>query len=92
MRPRKRERQKGLNRRAIARQAGRYSISAAVRETAARERARARRSLLSHRPPLAVVAIKENHQLPEPIIEAMAKEEEVKHAIAKKEAAIARQL
>jgi vacuolar-type H+-ATPase subunit I/STV1 len=38
-----------------------------------------------------IVAIKENHQLPETITEAIAKEEEVKHAIAKKEAAIARQ-
>jgi hypothetical protein len=38
-----------------------------------------------------IVAIKENHQLPEPIIEAMAKEEEVRHAIAKREAETARQ-
>lgn len=38
-----------------------------------------------------IVAIKENHQLPEPITEAMAKEEEVKHAIAKREAETARQ-
>jgi hypothetical protein len=38
-----------------------------------------------------IVAIKENHQLPEPIIEAMAKEEEVRHAIAKREAEIERQ-
>jgi hypothetical protein len=38
-----------------------------------------------------VVAIKESHQLPEAITEALAKEEEVRHAIAKKEAAIARQ-
>jgi hypothetical protein len=37
-----------------------------------------------------IVAIKENHQLPEPIIEAMAKEEEVRHAIAKREAETAR--
>jgi hypothetical protein len=33
-----------------------------------------------------VVAIKENHELPDPIIEVLAKEEEVRHAIAKKEA------
>jgi hypothetical protein len=38
-----------------------------------------------------IVAIKENHQLPEPSIEAMAKEEEVRHAIAKREAETARQ-
>jgi len=38
-----------------------------------------------------IVAIKESHQLPEAITEALAKEEEVRHAIAKKEAAIARQ-
>jgi hypothetical protein len=38
-----------------------------------------------------IVAIKENHQLPEPIIAAMAKEEEVRHAIAKREAETARQ-
>jgi hypothetical protein len=38
-----------------------------------------------------VVAIKESHQLPEAITEILAKEEEVKHAIAKKEATIARQ-
>lgn len=38
-----------------------------------------------------IVAIKENHQLPEPITEAMAKEEEVRHAIAKREAEIERQ-
>jgi hypothetical protein len=38
-----------------------------------------------------IVAIKENHQLPEPMIEAIAKEEEVKKAIAKKEAETARQ-
>lgn len=38
-----------------------------------------------------IVAIKESHQLPEAITDALAKEEEVKHAIAKKEAAIARQ-
>jgi len=38
-----------------------------------------------------IVAVKENHQLPEPIIEAMAKEEEVRHAIAKREAETERQ-
>ncbi len=38
-----------------------------------------------------IVAIKESHQLPETITDALAKEEEVRHAIAKKEAAIARQ-
>jgi hypothetical protein len=38
-----------------------------------------------------IVAIKESHQLPEAITEAQAKQEEVRHAIAKKEAAIARQ-
>jgi hypothetical protein len=38
-----------------------------------------------------IVAIKESHQLPEAITEAQAKQEEVRYAIAKKEAAIARQ-
>lgn len=38
-----------------------------------------------------VVAIKESHQLPEPVIESLAREEEVKHSIAKREAEIARQ-
>lgn len=38
-----------------------------------------------------VVAIKESHQLPEPVTTALAREEEVKHSIAKKEAEIARQ-
>jgi hypothetical protein len=38
-----------------------------------------------------IQAIKENYQLPEPIITALEKEEEVKHAIAKREAELARQ-
>lgn len=38
-----------------------------------------------------IVAIKESHQLPEPVIESLAREEEVKHAVAKKEAETARQ-
>lgn len=38
-----------------------------------------------------VVAIKESHQLPEPVTEALAREEEVKHSIAKREAETARQ-
>lgn len=37
-----------------------------------------------------VIAIKESHQLPEPMIEAQAKEEEVKKSVAKKEAELAR--